>query len=618
VDAAGGYTYYASPGFYKEQLCLGGTCVTRTVLMPIDAGLVSVGEWNGAPVAGSAKYPTIQEAVDAIGSTGGRVYVLPGAYDERITSIKEGIHLICLGSASVFGGSVNPCRIVGSSSGVLLTLGDGATTYNNGWIIEGISFEDTSGTGALNGGVRLRWFNRTTFRKCAWKDFEGTGDYGVWLDGTGDAVAHTTFYEPYAENNYDWLKGTVGTDTQMFGGEVHGLNAGVTFSNGGLSVFGTGFKIPVGGAGIIWNSPSPLRGFIKCEGTPPGALRAGECVRFQSGATGGSQLLFTTVWLDEGAVIDASAQLIQVIGNCIGIDDDNCVNNSGDATFKLTRDQIVLETLQSAIAGQAGFKTVTEPDGISVPALLVNLSRGILVKDDPTISGGLWLSGDAASQGTVGAGAYGDLASNPIATDAESSSILFWNNEIRFYADTGLTPGNSFNRTLRGEITPTSAFFTPLEGSSSNTAHWIFKLVDFSDMTAGATADTFTLWTLPTNTMIHDVVGIVVTGWSGGTISAAVCSVGTQGGSDNDLTLDDNFFATATVYELHDATANGGKGTLLYDATDKFAPYMFVAGGVVEIQCDLTGDNHANATAGQARIYILVSRPLENTTREAN
>ncbi|KKK92598.1 hypothetical protein LCGC14_2701320, partial [marine sediment metagenome] len=33
VDAAAAYTYYASPGFYKEQLCLGGTCVTRTVLV---------------------------------------------------------------------------------------------------------------------------------------------------------------------------------------------------------------------------------------------------------------------------------------------------------------------------------------------------------------------------------------------------------------------------------------------------------------------------------------------------------------------------------------------------------------------------------------------------------
>ncbi len=158
----------------------------------------------------------------------------------------------------------------------------------------------------------------------------------------------------------------------------------------------------------------------------------------------------------------------------------------------------------------------------------------------------------------------------------------------------------------------------PLEGTLTNIPRWIFKQVDFGDMTAGATADTFTLWTLPANTLIENVMGEVVTGWSGGSISAAVCSVGTNAGSANDLALDDNFFAAGTRYELHDATVNGGKGTLLFDATDKFAPYMFVAGGVIEIQCDLTGDNHANATAGQARIQIFVSQPLGNTTTEAN
>ena len=71
----------------------------------------------------------------------------------------------------------------------------------------------------------------------------------------------------------------------------------------------------------------------------------------------------------------------------------------------------------------------------------------------------------------------------------------------------------------------------PLEGTLSNMPHWIFKQVDHTDMTAGATADTFTLWTLPANTMIHDVVATVVTAWAGtGPVSAAVASVGTTGG----------------------------------------------------------------------------------------
>jgi hypothetical protein len=159
----------------------------------------------------------------------------------------------------------------------------------------------------------------------------------------------------------------------------------------------------------------------------------------------------------------------------------------------------------------------------------------------------------------------------------------------------------------------------PLEGNLTNIPRWIFKQVDHTDMTAAATADTFTLWTLPANTMIHDIVGTVVTAWEAAVgLSAAVASVGTQAGAANDLTLDDDFFSAATVYELHDATASGGKGALLFDSTDKFAPYMFVAGGVIELQMDLTGDDHADTNAGQARIYALVSQPLGNTTTEAN
>lgn len=172
------------------------------------------------------------------------------------------------------------------------------------------------------------------------------------------------------------------------------------------------------------------------------------------------------------------------------------------------------------------------------------------------------------------------------------------------------------NKTLTNPIVPVA---NPLEGALSNQPRWIFKQVDHTDMTAVATADTFTLWTLPANTMIHDVVGSVGTAWTGGgPVTVAVCSVGTAAGSANDLALDDDFFTTGTRFELHDATASGGKGTLLFDATDKFAPHMFVAGGVIEIQCDLTGGNHSATSTGQAFIYILVSQPLGNITTEAN
>lgn len=195
-----------------------------------------------------------------------------------------------------------------------------------------------------------------------------------------------------------------------------------------------------------------------------------------------------------------------------------------------------------------------------------------------------------------------------------ASANLFFGNQLA-----GNTAGTKSLLTNGVDFETETTLLASLEDVPSNAPRWIFKQVDYTDMTASGTADTFTLWTFPANTMIHDIVGTVVTAWAGsGPVSAAVASVGVNGGSANDLVLDDDFFAAATVYELHDATASGGKGALLFDGTDKFAPYMFVAGGVVELQMDLTGGDHDNTTAGQARIYALVSQPLGNTTTEAN
>ena len=204
-----------------------------------------------------------------------------------------------------------------------------------------------------------------------------------------------------------------------------------------------------------------------------------------------------------------------------------------------------------------------------------------------------------------------------------SDNYIITNNDLRGNVTGALSDGGTgVEKTIFGNLprsTVNHILPNPLEGTLSSIPRWIFKLVDHTDMTAASTAGTFTLWTLPANTMIHDVIGTVTAAWAGtGPVSAAVASVGTQAGPANDLALDDNFFATGTRYELHDGTAVGGKGSLLFDATDKFAPHMFLAGGVIELQMDLTGGNHADTSAGQARIYMLVSQPLGNTTIEAN
>lgn len=40
VDSVGAYSYYAAPGFYQEQLCLGSACVTNVIQISIDGSAV--------------------------------------------------------------------------------------------------------------------------------------------------------------------------------------------------------------------------------------------------------------------------------------------------------------------------------------------------------------------------------------------------------------------------------------------------------------------------------------------------------------------------------------------------------------------------------------------------
>ncbi|MCB7129899.1 MAG: hypothetical protein J3T61_10230, partial [Candidatus Brocadiales bacterium] len=157
---------------------------------------------------------------------------------------------------------------------------------------------------------------------------------------------------------------------------------------------------------------------------------------------------------------------------------------------------------------------------------------------------------------TIADNANFNLWSGANTTYASSDLIMFQFDGTAWQETPHRTTFNINNLSVAGTVSVTGALTStlknPLEGTLSNVPRWILKQVDFGDMTAAATADTFTLWALPTNTIIHDVIGRVVTGWSGGSISAAVCSVGTQAGSANDLTLDDSFFTSAsTVYELH-------------------------------------------------------------------
>ncbi|KKK60246.1 hypothetical protein LCGC14_3026280, partial [marine sediment metagenome] len=132
VDAGGAYTYYASPGFYKEQLCLGATCVTRTVQVAPDLLTeVTINTLNNVVYAnaqaGADAGFKIAACLAALPSTGGTCDArgLEGAQAISATVTVPTKVKLLLGAAT-FTGSVLPVFEVNSGSSIV-GLGMGFT-----------------------------------------------------------------------------------------------------------------------------------------------------------------------------------------------------------------------------------------------------------------------------------------------------------------------------------------------------------------------------------------------------------------------------------------------------------------------------------------------------------
>ncbi len=718
VDSAAAYTYYAFPGFYKEQLCLGATCVTRTVLVPIDGANVTVSTWNKIRVVhGSSEFTTIQVAHDNLPPGGGIVIDRrEGAVtittkvsitkDDVALFLSPGVNYTCssvdcfeingasrvrifgptrftLSGSTIFGvdfvGTIDDVVVDG-----LTIIGDGVTAsaqkgignsasgqtltnirvLNNNVqdVINGIAFSDESGGSVdelLIQGNHIKQIKGTGagqgYGIFVWADnvqvvdnwIEDAGRHELYLSGGINHVVKGNIFTKHRDTEGDDATSraaiNVGTpDNVTIQGNIFDQNDGgnITVLGDGASAASITQNVTVIGnifyLGVLHDfmvgqttGPDSTEDSSADNGKVQNITFEGNTIYRTSVTTASVQVNYGLDVLIQGnnfwGAANSASSLRMISLDALDEEDvagytDNIiiknnygrVSNAGAGVGQFIRinDSIAVPTANAAKLVMRGNHVNTDDGEYSFQSVPTNASIQTFDENDvQNVFNGAtetdhirfadkiyWLDG---------------LSFAGILSHANTAERAY-----NFPDATTVLAGLAVAQTFTAD--QTIPVITPLEGAFTNVPRWIFKQVDFGDMTAAATADTFTLWSLPSNTMIHDVVGTVVTGWSGGTISAAVCSVGTAAGAANDLALDDNFFAAATVYELHDATASGGKGTLLFDTTDKFAPSMFVAGGVVEIQCDLTGDNHVNATAGQARIYILVSQPLGNTATEAN
>ena len=142
VDSAGGYTYYASPGFYKEQLCLGATCATRTVQVPADMGNVSIGTLNNRcyadTQAGADLGFKVAACLTALTSTGGIIDAtgLEGAQAISSTITVNKPVVILLGYTTITC-SASPCFdfVTAGKGSRLIGVGKGSTTAGGSRIV---------------------------------------------------------------------------------------------------------------------------------------------------------------------------------------------------------------------------------------------------------------------------------------------------------------------------------------------------------------------------------------------------------------------------------------------------------------------------------------------------
>lgn len=598
TDTHGRFFFFAPDG--KYDLTATGTGITTYTLADIEIADVTerfssdspwvidtetVGKWNDILVVDGNKYPQtgegIQAAHDDLSANGGTIFLPAGSYDLSSTlTLDKSVTLVGAGR-SRDGTPVTVLTWSGSSGGTMLSINTGTSALHGGGL-ENFSVDATglgAGIGILATSIESAYWKNifaidlpsgSTGIRLAADTTAGNADFNVFVNvGVGSSAGR-----PDIALHLQNASGANVTHNRFFGLRLAYNNANA--SNRGIldegndnnSFYSTFLFSPSGGSGM---------------GVELKALNGQDC----------RSEFFFHIEPDKGFTVDATTRNNWVYGYDTENGQPLPTIAPGGELFIITNDVIgggsPIGVSQLAIADSHANAQTAAGNIDSSESLLVENASGAHIALKHTSDAAVWrLNVDSSGEYRL--------------TLAGAGQALSANNAREVDIPVGLS------------VPVTNA----LEGAASNTPRWIFKKVEFSDMTAASTADTFILWTLPANTMIHDVVGFVQTGWSGGFISAAVASVGTQSGADNDLALDDNFFNAATRYELHDATANGGKGALLFDATDKFAPYMFVAGGVIELQMDLTDDNHTNATAGQARIYILVSQPLSNTTIEAN
>jgi hypothetical protein len=415
----------------------------------------------------------IQAALNAVPqgnpTYGGTVFFPIGRY--RITSTLTvppySVRLLGVAGGAVVNESGSAGRgstILAGTAGMTAVLRDGGTSVDHwGVAFENLNFQDLTGKTATL--LKIRMTNRWTIRNCGFKD----AAYGVFIDGASDTVqggdaswgmvsqcfANNCTYGIYNRYNFGCVVFggcyTGCTAAITFDYATHGRIIGVKADNGiGVNITGRSASIVVGCVFEACNpairvAPDPLENSSNRRGTM--------IVACSIGGTG----------TETGIEISSAAEQKTIVG-LRTVNVGTRINNSSTTTCEYDSQALLLQTdAGSGVLGQAGFSIANHPHG-PVPAMLVSLNRGILLRDDPSVMGGLFLTGDFPARAAVGTGVTGDIAglNNLYALDTSAHVIQLDGDKVRFFADTGLTVNQKYTRTERAYIDSTGIHTTRL------------------------------------------------------------------------------------------------------------------------------------------------------------
>lgn len=152
-------------------------------------------------------------------------------------------------------------------------------------------------------------------------------------------------------------------------------------------------------------------------------------------------------------------------------------------------------------------------------------------------------------------------------------------------------------KTFSGAISASNLSGTNTGDNAVNTTYasapvWIKYTKTFTDLSAGATTNTVTLFSLPAKTMIHQVVVKHSASFTGGALSAYTIALGDAGNSSR----------WAAAFSVFQAAGDTVRSITQADDLESFASATNIT-----LTATSTGANLSAATAGSVDIWVLTS-----------